>query len=173
MRGLSFNGVFSALKDHFGEDAARATDTQGKGSRASFLAYPVADFLTVAWNAADALEGTFLTVESAFHEMGRRGARNLFESLAGRTLLSLADGDPRLLAVHLGTGYRGAVSYGQRRVEWTGLRSCRIRFERDFLVPHYHCGVLSTALEFMGAKHVEVQGRQVRLLDAEYEVTWE
>jgi len=173
VRGLSFNGIFAAVREHCGDETARATDSRGKGSRTAFVSYPVADFLTVAWNAADALEGAYGTVDSVFYEMGRRGALAVFDSLWGRTLLSLAGGHAHGLATQVGPGYRGAVSYGERNLEWVGPRHCRITFRHDFLVPQYHCGVLATALEFQGVRNIRVEGRQTGLLDAEYEAWWD
>lgn len=173
VRGLFFNAIFSTVREHRGDGSARATDPLGRGSRAAFLSYPVVDFLRIAWNAADVLEGVYGDTGQAFYEMGRRSAQNVFESLWGRTLLSLAGGAEHGLAAQIGAGYRGAVSYGERSLEWTGPRSCVITFTRDFLVPNYHCGVFAAALQVQGAQGVRAEGRQVGLLDAEYDVSWE
>ena len=45
--------------------------------------------------------------------------------------------------------------------------------KRDFLVPPFHCGVVSAAVEMMGGRNVEAKGRQTAFLEAEYDFTWE
>ncbi len=173
VRGLVFNGVFSVVREHLGEENTRATDPLAKGSRTGFLSYPVVDLLTIAWNAADELQRVLGGVDAAFYEMGRHIARTVFRSLWGRTLLSLAGGTVGGLLEQVGSGYRGAASYGERSVTWIGPRHCLLTFKRDFFLPPYHCGILATAIEIQGARGVRVNGRGISLLDSEYEATWD
>src|SRR5512141_3431474 len=71
-RGLNFNRLFDLVRDHLGDEAARAMDPQRKGSRVDFFSYPVAEYLRIAWDAADRLEQQLGGVDAVFTELGRR-----------------------------------------------------------------------------------------------------
>jgi uncharacterized protein (TIGR02265 family) len=86
--------------------------------------------------------------------------------------MQTADGSPRKLLQSLGDAYRTAVSYGERYPLWTGDTSARFIMRRDFMPATFHEGALQSALEAVGAREVRVYGRQVALLDSEYELSW-
>lgn len=172
-RGLNFNRLFDMVRDHLGEDAARACDPQGKASRIDFFSYPVSDYLRCAWNAADRLETTMGGLDAVWTELGRRTVASFLSSVLGRTIFSIAGRDPRRVISAGLSGYRSAVSYGERTVEWRGERAARVRFRRDFMVPAFHRAVMQTALEATEARNPRVEGRSVDLLDSEYELSWE
>jgi uncharacterized protein (TIGR02265 family) len=172
VRGLIFNALFDAVEEHAGKAAALDCDPTGKGRRTDFFNFPVADFLRAIGPAVDLLEPKLGSTERAFFEFGYRAVANVFGSALGATILVLAQKDPRSLLAQAPTAYRGTVSYGERRIEWTGERRARLTFSHDFLVPAYHCGVLTAAMEAVEAKAPRVTGSQVALLEAVYEVSW-
>lgn len=172
VRGLVFNGAFSVLREFGGEDAARACDPLGTGSRTDFFSYPVVDYLTMAWAAADRLEGALGGTDAVFYRIGHRALTNVFSSMLGRTLLTIAAGDIKRLLSQTPSGYRATVSYGERTVDWPAPNHCHMVFKRDFLVPPFHCGVVSGAIEMMGGRDVKATGRQTGFLEAEYDFTW-
>lgn len=172
-RGLNFTRLFDLVRDHLGDEAARACDPLRKGSRVDFFSYPVADYLRIAWDAADRLEGKLGSVDAVFEELGRRTVTGFLSSALGRTIYALAGRDPRRFVAAGPAGYRSAVSYGERSVEWTGERSARMRFKRDFMVPAFHRAVMIAALEAAEARNPRVAGRATGLLDSEYELSWE
>jgi uncharacterized protein (TIGR02265 family) len=171
VRGVVFNATSRVLREHLGEVAARACDP-GKSSRVDFLSYPVTDYLRLAWNGADALERRLGTVGAAFFAIGDAAMRDVFGTLLGRTLLSLAGDDMRQLLSQVGTGYKATVGYGERTVEWRGDRSAHFVFLRDFLVPEFHCGVLSAAVKALGGRDIVALGRPTGFLDLEIDLTW-
>lgn len=173
VRGLVFNGAFSVLREHAGEDAASRCDPLGTGSRTDFFSYPVVDYLNLAWNAVDRLEQALGGVDQAFYRIGHRALTNVFSSMLGRTLLTIAGGDMQRLLSQAPSGYRATVSYGERTVEWPSPHHCRMVFKRDFLVPPFHCGVVVGAIEMMGGRNVKGAGRRTGFLEAEYDFTWE
>lgn len=173
VRGLIFNAMFDVIREHAGEEVARRCDPRGEGHRTDFFGYPVAEYLEIAWCGADALEQTAESVDRAFWLFGHRAARTELASLIGRAFTSFVGRDPRRMMSNAAHGYRATVSYGQRRTEWLGDRHARLTFRRDFLVPPFHCGVLTAALEATGVRRIEVTGRQTGFLESEYEVTWE
>jgi uncharacterized protein (TIGR02265 family) len=172
VRGVIFNAAFSALVDLAGKPAAAESDPAGKGRRNEFFSYPVADYLQVAWEAVDRLQERLGGRDAAFRELGSRAARRWLGSPLGAALLAFAGRDARRLLAHTAVGYRNVVSYGARTVEWPGERHARLRFRRDFLVPAFHCGVLTAALEAACPGRFETRGRETGFLESEYDVTW-
>jgi uncharacterized protein (TIGR02265 family) len=172
VRGIVFNAAFALLRELAGQPAARECDPAGTGRRSEYFSYPVADYLRLAWAGADRLGERLGGADAVFWELGARAAGRWLDSALGRTLAAIAGTDPRRLVTNTATGYRNVVSYGTRTVEWLAPRHARIRFERDFLVPPFHCGVLVTALDRMGHVPVRADGRSRGLLESEYDVTW-
>jgi uncharacterized protein (TIGR02265 family) len=65
------------------------------------------------------------------------------------------------------------VSYGERRVEWKGEKAATTVFQRDFMPPAFHRGVISAGLAASEARSPKVVARATGLLDSEYDVSWE
>jgi uncharacterized protein (TIGR02265 family) len=172
VRGLIFNAAFDVVRDALGPEQARAVDPQRKGSRIDFFSYPVADYLRIVFVAAEALAPKLGDADAAFRAFGSRALENVFASLLGRTILALANGDPRQLLSQVSAGYRATVAYGERTVTWPGERHARIHFRRDFLVPSFHCGVLEQALTSLGAQGAACAGRQTGFLELEIDARW-
>jgi uncharacterized protein (TIGR02265 family) len=171
VRGVIFKSTFKLLRDQLGETAARACDS-GKSSRVDFLRYPVADYLRLAWAGVDALEPRLGSIGAAFFAIGESAMRETFATLLGRTLLSLAGDDMRLLLSQVGPGYKAVVGYGERTLEWRREGEAHFVFRRDFLVPEFHAGVLAAAVKALGATGVVAVGRATGPLDLEIDVSW-
>lgn len=172
-RGLNFNTVFGLVEDLLGESEARKLDPQGKGRRVDFFSYPIAEYLTIAWDAVDQLEGRMGSADEVFHELGRRTIKGFLASLLGKTVFAMSGRDPRRVIASGPAGYRSAVSYGERRVEFPGERSARMTFEHDFMPAAFHSHVILTALEATDAKNVRVAGRDTAFLASVYEIAWD
>src|SRR5512133_2882720 len=119
-RGLNFNRLFQLVREQLGDEAARACDPQRKASRTDFFSYPVAEYLRIAWDAADRLEPRLGSVDAVFAELGKRTVMGFLSSTFGRTVFTLAGRDPRRFVAAGPAGYRSAVSYGERTVVWKG-----------------------------------------------------
>ncbi len=172
-RGLNFNTVFTLVTDLLGEGQAKKLDPQGKGGRVDFFSYPIADYLTITWDAADRLEDRLGSVEAVFQELGRRTITGFLSSMLGKTIFAMAGRDPRRVISSGPAGYRSAVSYGERKVEFQGDRSARMTFERDFMPAAFHSLVIETALKSTEARNVRVVGRDTGFLKSEYRIDWE
>jgi uncharacterized protein (TIGR02265 family) len=172
-RGLNFNRLFDLVKEHLGEGAARACDPQRRGSRIDFFSYPVAEYLRIAWDAADRLEPALGSVDAVFEELGRRTVTGFLGSALGRTIFALAGRDPRRFLSAGPAAYRSAASYGDRTVEWLGEKHARMTFKRDFMPPVFHRAVILAGLGASDAKAPRVEARATGLLDSEYDVSWE
>ncbi len=171
-RGLNYTTLFTMVRDHLGEAAAREVDVLGKGHRVDFFSYPIAEYLTSAWNALDRLEPALGSGEAVLAELGRRTVTGFIGSMLGRTALAMAGRDPRRLLGSAPSGYRGAVSYGERRVEWLGERRGRLVSRRDFMPPAFHAAVLLTGLRATDAAAPRVTWRETGFLDAVYDFEW-
>ncbi len=172
VRGIVFNAAFTLLRELAGQPAATGCDPAGAGRRSEYFSYPVADYLKLAWAAAGILGDRMGGADAVFWQLGARAAARWLDSALGRTLAAVAGREPRRLITNTATGYRNVVSYGTRTVEWISPRHARLLFRRDFLVPPFHCGVLTTALDRMGHARVRAEGRTNGFLESEYEVTW-
>ncbi len=172
-RGLNFNRLFDLVRERLGDAAAKACDPHKKGSRIDFFSYPVAEYLRIAWDAADRLEPKLGSVDAVFEELGRRTVTGFLSSALGRTIFALAGRDPRRFVSAGPAGYRSATSYGERAVEWLGEKHARMTFRRDFMPPVFHRAVILAGLQATEAKAPRVEAKATGLLDSEYDITWE
>jgi uncharacterized protein (TIGR02265 family) len=172
-RGLNYTTLFALVTDHLGPDAGRQVDVLGKGRRADFFSYPVSEYLEIAWNAMDRLEPHFGSTEAVLAELGRRTAVSFLDSMIGRTLLTVSGRDPRRLIASTGSGYRSAVSYGERHHEFLGERRARLTFRRDFMPATFHHGVILAAMQATLARRPRVEVEVRSLLDVDYLVEWD
>ena len=172
-RGMFFQGVVGVVGFLQGEEAgARCLEAAGLPALNPGELYPVTRFLRMTDRATRLLRPQLGDWDEALRYIGTQATVDFLTSMFGRDLMQQARRDPRLLLQHLADGYRTAVSYGERTVLWTGERSARYVMRRDFMPAPYHEGVLLGALEAVGAQDVRVHGRQLSLLDSEYDVSW-
>jgi uncharacterized protein (TIGR02265 family) len=172
-RGLSFNRLFLLVRERLGDDAARGCDPERKGSRTDFFNYPVAEYLGIAWDAADLLEPKLGSIDAVWNELGRITVNGFLSSAIGKTLFALAGKDPRRVVAAGPSSYRSAVSYGERKIAWLGEKHARMTFRRDFMVSGYHRAVILTALQATDAKNPRVEARVLSLLDSDYDIAWD
>lgn len=172
VRGIVFNAAFDLVRREAGDEVARACDPEGTALRRDFHSYDIADFLRLSVVASRELARAHGGADGALTAIGARVWADVSRSILGRTLVSLADGDPHRLLEQVASGYGAVVSYGQRRVASQGEGYARLHFERDFLDVPFHCGVVTAALEATRARQVRVSGREVAFLAMELDVSW-
>ncbi|MBN1208770.1 MAG: DUF2378 family protein [Myxococcaceae bacterium] len=173
-RGLFFNAVLDAVKVLAGAQVeARIREATGQRKFTDFFSYPVSDFIKMSRAALPLLGPRLGGSEAVLRWMGEQSVLTFLNTVAGKTAFMLAGGNVKRLINQLPTSYKAAVSYGQRHVVWTGERSGRLIFKRDFMPPVYHEGILTKVLERLKTQNVRVRGRATGLVDAEYEMTWE
>ncbi|RKH42176.1 DUF2378 family protein [Corallococcus sicarius] len=173
-RGMFFLGVLESVRASLGEEAVATCRAATEMRRfVGFFNYPVSSFLQMVQVAARVLAPRWGGVDEALRQMGMQGTRGFLESAVGRTFLLLALGDTHKLVSNLPSGYRLAVSYGERTVEWKGPREAVFVMRRDFMPPPYHEGVLREVLTMVGARNPRIVGRKLSLLDTEYVITWD
>lgn len=172
VRGVIFNATFGLITDAAGKPAAAEADPAARGHRNEFFSYPVVDYLRLAWRAAALLAGREGSRDEVFWRMGAAASRRWLGGPLGSTLVAFTGRDPRRLITNVANGYRNVVSYGARTVEWVAERHARVLFRHDFLVPPFHCGALTAALEVTCGIPFHAAGREVGFLDSEYDVAW-
>ena len=174
-KGMFCNGLFHAVQRAKGADGLEAFKLAAKGQKfVDFFNYPIADFLPLARMAAELVGGgaDAAALESGVRSLGRQATDDFLGTAVGKTLLMLAGSDPRRMMNSLGSGYKTAVSYGTRSVNWLTPKHCVFAMRRDFMPHPYHEGVLLQVLTAIGGKHVQVKGQRVGLLDTDYDISW-
>ncbi|WP_163993994.1 DUF2378 family protein [Pyxidicoccus caerfyrddinensis] len=172
-RGMFFQGTLDVVGFLGGEGAvARCKGVAGIWEINPVHMYPISRYLRMTSTAARLLAPQLDGFEGVLKRMGTQATVDFLSSMFGRDLMQTAGGSPRKLLQSLGDSYRAAVSYGERYPLWTGDKSARFIMRRDFMPAAYHEGVLRGVLEAIGAQDVQVYGRQVALLDSEYELSW-
>ncbi|MFT3838726.1 MAG: TIGR02265 family protein [Myxococcaceae bacterium] len=172
-KGMFFNGVLLATERLINVDARKGLFAKAGGKKfVDFFNYPISDFLPLAFNAVELLlpkEGSW---EAGFRRLGRQATDDFLATAVGKTLLLLANDDARRLMSSLPSGYKTAVSYGERQVVWSAAKTCTFKMRRDFMPHPYHEGVVEQVLQAVGANEVKVGGRRVGQLDTDYDVSW-
>lgn len=177
-RGLFFNGVLAAVTS-LGGDAARKqcltllNDKRFERRFTDFSSYPVGDFLRLALAATRVLSPKLGGAEATQHRLGMQATYDFTSSIAGRTLVLLAGDSPKRLIGSLASGYRSAVSYGERIVSMDGENAARVVMKGDFMLPLYNEGVLKAMLESVNARNPRVRARPLGQLDCEYTLAWD
>jgi uncharacterized protein (TIGR02265 family) len=176
-RGLFFNGVTSSVIALGGENAlaqcrAQLNDPRLERRFVDFSSYPVADFLRMALAATRVLSVRIGGPEKTQRRLGMQAMQDFLSSMAGRTLLLLSGDSPKRVMGNLVSGYRSAVSYGERTVTLQGENGARVVMKRDFMLPLYNEGVLVALLEAVHTKNPQVVARPFGVLDCEYDLSW-
>ncbi|WP_223639864.1 TIGR02265 family protein [Corallococcus sp. EGB] len=172
-RGMFFLGVVKVVGFLQGEEAgATCLAASGLKDLSAADLYPVTHFLPMVAEATWLLRPQLGDWAQALRYIGTQATVDFLSSMFGRELMQAAGRNPWRMLQHMAEGYRAAVSYGERSVLWTGDHSARFVMRRDFMPTPYHEGVLQAALEAVGAQDVQVHGRQLSLLDTEYDVSW-
>ncbi len=172
-RGLNYTTLFNLVRERLGVDAAIQVDVLGKGHRVDFFSYPISEYLACTWNALDRLEPELGSTDAVLAELGHRTIHGFFGSAIGKTVFAISGKDPRRIVAGGPAGYRSAVGYGERAVEWDGPRKGRMIFKRDFMPPVFHQHVILAALEVCSARNPRVVGRETGFLDSVYEIEWD
>lgn len=175
-RGLFFNGLKAAIVILGGEASLKechiVKDPRFERRFIDFSSYPVSDFLGMALVASRVLAPQLGGLVNTQRKLGMQAMRDFLNSMAGRTLLLLSGDSPKRVLGNLVSGYRSAVSYGERSVTLLGENSARVLMKRDFMLPLYNEGVLLALLEAVRARNPQVRARPISLLDCEYELSW-
>ncbi|NOK11136.1 DUF2378 family protein [Corallococcus exercitus] len=173
-RGLFFLGVLDAVRFLGGPEAV-ARCLEQVGETADFMpmqTYPFPRFLRLSYVAAEQLSSLVGGHEAAQRQIGTQAMLDFLNSMFARDFVQQAGGDPKRLLELMHSGYRTALNFGERTVEWTGPTSGRVIMKRSLMPVPYNEGILQSALEVTGVHDVQVHGKAQSLVDAVYDVSW-
>jgi uncharacterized protein (TIGR02265 family) len=172
-RGLFLQSSLRAVRA-LGDEALeqRCIATCGQGRFFPFFNYPIRLHLQMLSAAMPVLAERHGDAEQALWLMGHCVAMDFLETEAGRTMQVLVRGEAKRLVNNLPSTYQVSVN-GERSVKWLGPQTCRFIMKRDFMPAAFHEGMLTAMLERMDASKVKVVGRQVDVLDSEYDISWQ
>ena len=173
VRGLFFKTVLSIIQQHGGLAALEQVRVGELTTNYSDLrTYPVQDFLTLLYRAADALEDTLGPENAVYHACGELGVTR-YSTGPGMLIFGIISrGDPQKLFAGAQMGYSAAVTYGIREYATTSPKSGTLRVRRDMLPPAYHEGILTGALKVLGLKGTaKAHAHGVDRVD--YDIQWE
>ncbi|WP_164011547.1 TIGR02265 family protein [Pyxidicoccus trucidator] len=173
VRGLFFKTVFNLIQKHAGPPGMEAVRVGAlAGDYSELRTYPVRDFLTLLYRAADVLEDTVGPEDAVFHACGETGVTR-YSTGPGMLIFGIISrGDPHKLFSGAQMGYSAAVSYGSRDYGTTSPKSGTLRVRRDMLPPAYHEGILTGALKVLGLKGT-AKARPHGLDRVDYDIQWE
>jgi uncharacterized protein (TIGR02265 family) len=173
-RGLFYNGALNAVRQLAGPEAAeRCRAAGGEKKPVDFFNYAVTGFQRLCLQAIQELGPKLGSGEAVLQLLGKQAVDDFLASTAGKTLLMLANTDPKRMISNLPSGFRACVTYGERSVVWQGPKRCTFTMKRDYMPHPYHEGILTTVLLTLGAKNVKVQGKRTGVVDADYDMSWE
>jgi uncharacterized protein (TIGR02265 family) len=173
VRGMFFKTVFSLIQQHVGLSAVARVRVDSLATDHSELQwYPVQDFLTLLYRAADVLEDPLGSENASYYACGETGVTR-YSTGPGMLIFGIISrGDPQRLFAGAQMGYRAAVSYGIREYASTGPKSGTLHVRRDMLPPAYHEGILTGAMKVLGLKGT-AQARAHSVDRVDYDVQWE
>jgi uncharacterized protein (TIGR02265 family) len=173
VRGMFFKTVFGLIQQHVGLSAVARVRVDSLATDHSELQwYPVQDFLTLLYRAADVLEDPLGSENASYYACGETGVTR-YSTGPGMLIFGIISrGDPQRLFAGAQMGYRAAVSYGIREYASTGPKSGTLHVRRDMLPPAYHEGILTGAMKVLGLKGT-AQARAHSVDRVDYDVQWE
>ncbi|PTL84176.1 TIGR02265 family protein [Vitiosangium sp. GDMCC 1.1324] len=173
VRGLFFREVFELIEKTGGPHALRQVRTGPLAKDIHDLrTYPAADYLTMLYTAADALEHKLGPEDAVFNACGRACVQR-FSHGPGQVVFGiLGKGDPQRLFAQTRVAFSTVVTYGKRDHNPIAPKACILAYRGDMQPPAYHVGIFEGALVALGFKGT-VTARPLSIDSVDYEITWE
>lgn len=173
-RGFFLQAYLQHLRA-LGDEAliARALALCGSGPLIELFEYPVSLQLELLALRMPSLVAQHGDGTAALRRVGREDAMRFVTSTTGRMLIKLTGKDPKRLLSHTPLGYRMSSALGEQRQDWRGPRDCHWVMKDQMMPLAFHEGIMLGLLDWGGARNGRVVGRQLTLLDSEYEISWD
>lgn len=173
-RGLYLNGVLDVVRELGSEAAVRqCLEAAGEKRFVDFFSYSSRAHLALVQTAAKLLRDRYGSFEKTLWHMGYQGTKSFFASAVGRTMVVVAQGNPRRLLNALPAAFSLSVSTLRGEVHWTGPNSAVFILRQDFMPLAYTEGALHAVFENAKAKNFQVKSREPEPLVGEYTLSWE
>jgi uncharacterized protein (TIGR02265 family) len=171
VRSILVQKVFEFVQEVAGEEA-RATLPGAPHAHAPFAEVSADWFIDLLALALDRLAPHGVAAHRFYDEIGHRSVLAIRDSTIGRTMVSMASGDPVRLFESLGSGPSILVAYGERKVLEVKRGQARIAFAGSLLPPQIFAGMYRAMAEGVGAQGVQCTSLERALGDTEHLVTW-
>jgi uncharacterized protein (TIGR02265 family) len=175
VKGSLFNGVCAEL-GRLAPDHPRVKEIRAQHQKAfwmEFTDHPVADYLKLVVDAAEAVEPRFGGATPALQAIGAAGGRAFLSSVVGRLAVRMVvNKAPIDILSYAPAVYGPSASYGKRWFTRVSDREGIFHCRQEFLPPAYHVGLLPEGVQTNGHK-VTVEAKVLDLLDADYVVRWD
>jgi uncharacterized protein (TIGR02265 family) len=171
VRSILVQKVFEYVQEVAGEGAT-ARFPGAPHAHAPFAEVSVDWFIDLLAAAIERVAPHGVTAHQLYEEIGLRSVLAIRDSTIGRTLVSMASGDPVRLFETLGSGPSILVAYGERKVLEVAPGRARIAFAGSLLPPQIFAGMYRAMAEGVGARGVQCVSLERTLGDTEHVVTW-
>lgn len=167
VKGSLFRSVVAVLEQRLPEDP-RIPELKTRFVKSvwrDFSNFPVGEYLTLVYTAAELLEPVTGGIREAQTALGHGVSLAFLDSAVGKLALTMTSGrDPLAMLSYAASVYAVSASYGKRTYLRSGPHEAVLQLRRDFLPPDYHRGAVMAGVQFHGhAADVEVQS--LSLLD--------
>lgn len=156
-------GVFEDLRAKAGFESSKFNP---------LLKYKLSQFLTLERDVAIGMSRSGLTFEKAIHRIGGAAIDVFFDSVAGRTMKALAEGEPHRLLGAVANGYGVLVNFGRRSYLRTGDRSAEFIFAQEYLGPYHSAGIFEFAFERVYGIPLRIELQQTSTVDFKFKLAW-
>ena len=173
VKGAPFRSVCAELQS-LPASAARDTlmATHKKAAWQELASFPVADYLRLAFSAAELLEPQTGSFDAALTLLGFKVADAFIKSVVGRVAVMMATGkNPLDILSYAPVTYAPVSSYGKRTFARLGPGEAVFRVREDFLPAAYHLGAIRCGMGINGHTP-EVEAKTLSLLDCDVVVRW-
>lgn len=136
------------------------------------LKYKLSQFLTLERDVAVAMSRSGLTFEKAIHRLGGSAIDVFFDSVAGRTMRVLAEGEPHRLLSAVANGYGVLVNFGERSYRRTGERSADFVFAHEYLGAYHTAGIFEFAFDRIYKIPLRIEFVPRTLVDFTFKLSW-
>jgi uncharacterized protein (TIGR02265 family) len=175
IRGTPLGGLAHAARVYLADDAFETLCKQAGFESARFsplLKYKLSQFLVLERDTALAMSRSGLSFEKAIHRIGGAAIDVFFDSVAGRTMRILAEGEPHRLLGAVANGYGLLVNFGNRTYRRTGERSCDFVFSKEYLGAVHTAGIFESSFERVYGLPLKIDLHAVSAVDFTFHLAW-
>jgi len=172
VRGMLLKGHLEAVRGLAGDEAARQCElAAGGGPFTEFFGYPVQAHLRLVQMALRVLAPRY-GQEEVLRRLGKDAVVAFMGSPVGAATRMLTGNSPRLLMNSVPRAFAVALSFGERKVEWTDAKRGCLKLRREFMPVVLQESVVLALLGGVEAAEPWARGRQVGDLEVDVEFGW-
>jgi uncharacterized protein (TIGR02265 family) len=173
VRGMLLKGHLEAVRGLAGDEAARQCElAAGGGPFTEFFGYPVQSHLRLVQAAIRVVGPRFESPEEVLRRLGRDAVRVFMASPVGAATRMLTGNSARLLMNSVPRAFAVALSFGERKVEWTDAKRGCLKLRREFMPAVLQEALVLALLEGVEAEGAWARGSQVGDLEVDVEFGW-